>query len=286
MTKPEHYYSKEPREQETDPFLENLVRYVSERDPQVLIDEIVTRAQENPNLDAEAINHAIKFAVDVHTGQERKHDDKPEGEKKPFITHPLAAALVVDDLMGENVTTESLVLTILHDTYEDGMMHKGTLQERHVTREDIRRLFGEEMATGVELMSDVRDEIKPDGSVQKRKLHLDKERNKEMYFDNVDILDKRQPTWGIYFIKAGGDRMTNLTEPFRPLETEREIDQKTATSRKSKLKSTEKHLVPRLANQPILLEKLRTVMTLSSHTMDADFSLQNWKHTVPKPTAS
>ncbi|MBI4639504.1 MAG: HD domain-containing protein [Candidatus Tectomicrobia bacterium] len=74
---------------------------------------------------------AIEFATKAHTGQFRK------GTNVPYIVHPLAVAKTLIDC---GCSEEVIVAGILHDTVED----------TSVTLEDIRQLFGEEVAKLVE----------------------------------------------------------------------------------------------------------------------------------------
>jgi guanosine-3',5'-bis(diphosphate) 3'-pyrophosphohydrolase len=80
----------------------------------------------NQKADTKELAHAFAFAETAHEGQIRK-----SGE--PFITHPLAVALVLADL---HLDTTSLVAALLHDTVED----------TDVTLEILEREFGEEVA--------------------------------------------------------------------------------------------------------------------------------------------
>jgi (p)ppGpp synthase/HD superfamily hydrolase len=94
------------------------------------------------------IFEAIEFAARAHSGQYRK------GTKLPFILHPLAVAKV---LIQYECAEEIVVAGILHDTLEDTT----------VTVEDLRRSFGNQVASLVEACSE------PDKSKswEIRKLH-------------------------------------------------------------------------------------------------------------------
>ncbi len=79
----------------------------------------------------EKLFKAIEFAVRAHAGQYRK------GRRVPYIFHPIATAWTLMELGCD----EALVAAaVLHDTVED----------THVTLEDLRREFGPEVADIVE----------------------------------------------------------------------------------------------------------------------------------------
>lgn len=79
-----------------------------------------------PKADVELINRAYVFAVHAHARQRRS-----SGEL--YITHPLAVAQNLVDL---KLDVSSVVTGLLHDTVED----------THVTPEDIEHRFGAEIA--------------------------------------------------------------------------------------------------------------------------------------------
>lgn len=84
-------------------------------------------------LDAEQINKCFKayeVAENVHEGQMRR-----SGE--PYITHPVAAALILAEMRLDH---ETIMATLLHDVVEDTQMSK----------EELIRQFGEEVATLVD----------------------------------------------------------------------------------------------------------------------------------------
>src|SRR5579863_6995948 len=79
-----------------------------------------------PAEDQSAIQRAFEVAERAHTGQTRL-----TGE--PYIEHPLAVAGILADL---RLDPETLMAALLHDTVED----------TEVTREDVRVLFGDQVA--------------------------------------------------------------------------------------------------------------------------------------------
>lgn len=81
--------------------------------------------------DLERIRQAYEYAFQAHARQTRK-----AGE--PYILHPIAVARIVNEEMG--LGTNPIIASLLHDVAED---------TSH-TVEDIRELFGEDIAYLVE----------------------------------------------------------------------------------------------------------------------------------------
>ena len=80
--------------------------------------------------DIEKLRKAFEFADAAHHGQKRKTG-------APYITHPLAVAVILTEL---RVDTSSLIAAILHDTVED----------TDVTLEDLTEHFGAEISNLVD----------------------------------------------------------------------------------------------------------------------------------------
>ena len=76
--------------------------------------------------DTRIIRKAFDVAVDAHSHMRRK-----SGE--PYIYHPIAVARICIDEMG--LGTTAIVCALLHDTVED----------THITLEDVDDLFGTEV---------------------------------------------------------------------------------------------------------------------------------------------
>jgi GTP pyrophosphokinase len=93
--------------------------------------DIADRALEvDPECDLELLQRAYVFSAKVHEGQERV-----SGE--PYLIHPLEVAGVLLELRLDSVTVAA---GLLHDTVEDGV----------TSVDEIKRLFGEEVAFLVE----------------------------------------------------------------------------------------------------------------------------------------
>src|ERR1700694_701727 len=86
----------------------------------------MTRVEYLPKEDQASIRRAFEVAERAHAGQARL-----TGE--PYIEHPLAVAGILADL---HLDPETVMAALLHDTVED----------TEVTREEVRRLFGEQVA--------------------------------------------------------------------------------------------------------------------------------------------
>ena len=90
----------------------------------------------NHPLDTTLFDKAVLFAVRAHAGTERR------GKGCPYISHPMEAAEIVATITPD---PELLAAAILHDTVED----------TSVTVEDIRREFGDRIASLVAAESDI-----------------------------------------------------------------------------------------------------------------------------------
>lgn len=90
----------------------------------------------NKFIDSSFLDKAIIFAVRAHANQERR------GKGYPYIVHPMEAMEIVATMTRDQ---ELLAAAALHDTVED----------TDVTVEEIRREFGDRVASLVESESDV-----------------------------------------------------------------------------------------------------------------------------------
>ena len=90
----------------------------------------------NKPLNTELLDRAIVFAVQAHAGTERR------GKGFPYIVHPMEAVAIVATMTADQ---ELLAAAALHDTVED----------THVSVEDLRARFGERIAALVAQESDV-----------------------------------------------------------------------------------------------------------------------------------
>ncbi len=89
--------------------------------------EITERVQQYaPKADISLINRAYVFAAQAHKDQRRS-----SGEL--YITHPLAVASILASL---RLDISTIITALLHDTVED----------THITLDDIRHRFGDEVA--------------------------------------------------------------------------------------------------------------------------------------------
>jgi hypothetical protein len=95
------------------------------------------------------VDEALAFVADKFRYRRRK------GSDTPYLTHLLAVAALVGEHDGSE---EQIVAALLHDTLED-------LED--VAREDLERLFGEDVAGMVEALSDTTVHPKPDWRTRK-----------------------------------------------------------------------------------------------------------------------
>ena len=89
----------------------------------------------NKPLDTELLDRAIRFAVNAHSGTERR------GKGFPYIVHPMEALEIVSTMTSDQ---ELLAAAVLHDTVED----------TGVTIDQIREEFGDRIASIVDAESD------------------------------------------------------------------------------------------------------------------------------------
>ena len=90
----------------------------------------------NKPLDTKLLDRAIIYAVKAHAGTERR------GKGFPYIVHPMEAVEIVATITPDQ---ELLAAAALHDVVED----------TDVTVEDLRREFGDRIASLVASESDV-----------------------------------------------------------------------------------------------------------------------------------
>ena len=99
--------------------------------------ELVDRVRSyNLNADEDLLNRAYVYAMKAHGQQRRASGD-------PFFSHPLAVAAILTDMKLDDAT---IVAAVLHDTIEDTSS----------TREEIDRLFGEDIGTLVDGLTKIK----------------------------------------------------------------------------------------------------------------------------------
>lgn len=84
------------------------------------------------------IDHAIEFATKKHEGQIRKYTGEP------YITHPITVAYIVSLYTDD---ANMIIAAIMHDTQEDC----------DVTNDEIKQLFGDDVAYLVDGLTHVDD---------------------------------------------------------------------------------------------------------------------------------
>ena len=83
-----------------------------------------------------SVQRAIAFASDAHASQVRKYTGEP------YVNHPIAVAQIVATV---EHTEEMIIAAILHDVVED----------TDATLDDIKKTFGQKVATLVAWLTDV-----------------------------------------------------------------------------------------------------------------------------------
>lgn len=140
------------------------------------IERVIKKFQENhPDEDATALSLAFDFADEAHRGQLRKNGE-------PYIQHPLHTAYMLAEIKADLATVTA---GLLHDVPED--------TER--TLEDVRTLFGPEVATLVEGVTKL-------GKIKYRGIERYRENLKKMFLAMASDLR-------VIFIKFC-DRLNNL----------------------------------------------------------------------------
>jgi len=91
----------------------------------------------NGKLDTSLVDKAIKFAVDAHSGTERR------GKAFPYVVHVLEAMSITASISRD---PELLAAAALHDTVEDTI----------ISLNDIRREFGDRVAELVKAETDIK----------------------------------------------------------------------------------------------------------------------------------
>lgn len=100
--------------------------------------------------EATALLHAVRFAAEKHRDHRRKGETAA-----PYINHPIAVAQQLAEA-GMEDNTELLMAAVLHDVVED----------TETTYEEVRRLFGERVASIVREVTDDKSQ-----SEKERKKH-------------------------------------------------------------------------------------------------------------------
>ena len=119
------------------------------------------------------LDKAIDFATKAHAGVTRK------GKNTPYILHPLEAMLIVKDLTDDE---KVLAAAVLHDTVED----------TDVTKDDIREIFGGDVARLVAAESENKREDLPAESTWeiRKKEPIDELQNASREFKLICLGDK------------------------------------------------------------------------------------------------
>ncbi|HVP28355.1 MAG TPA: HD domain-containing protein, partial [Myxococcota bacterium] len=147
-----------------------------------------------PSSDLSLLQRAYVFSAKVHDGQERL-----SGE--PYLVHPVEVAFILADMRLDEVTVTA---GLLHDTLEDTL----------TTPDELRRLFGNEVAFLVEGLT----------KIARVEFSSARERQAENFRKMLLAMSK---DIRILLIKLA-DRLHNMrTLSFQPEESRRRIAQET-----------------------------------------------------------
>lgn len=141
----------------------------------------------------EKIQQAINFAIKVHAidqNQTRK------GKKVPYITHPLAVALI---LAQAGASEKVIIAGILHDTLEDCKPHGS------VTKELLAAEFGDQVAEMVDDVSEQDPTLPWDERKQLALDHVKHMSQGSLYVKSADLLHNL--TDQLFDYKIEGDEM-------------------------------------------------------------------------------
>jgi len=136
----------------------------------------------NKFIDTEIFDKAAFFAINAHHNSERR------GHKTPYIIHAMEAAAVCESITSDQ---EVLAASILHDVVED----------TDVTLEDIRREFGDRVASLVKAESVLIAEGKSDVETWKER--------KQESIDKLSAASYEEK------IVAMGDKLSNMRAIYR-----------------------------------------------------------------------
>src|ERR1700736_4858170 len=158
------------------------------------IADLLAKAQYLGKDDRDVLGRAYEVAEEAHNGQFRL-----TGE--PYVEHPLAVAGILADL---RLDVDTLAAAVLHDTVED----------THVTRDNIREEFGDQVAKLV------------DGVTKLGKIHV--RTAEEHQAENIrKMLVAMAEDYRVVLIKLG-DRLHNMrTVTALPLERRQRISRET-----------------------------------------------------------
>ena len=117
--------------------MESILNSLPASTPEVAVEQFLAKVTEvNPGVSTELIRRAFLFSWEAHEGQRRK-----SGE--PYLSHPVSVAYILAEQKLDSVT---IAAGLLHDIIEDTA----------TTKEDIARLFGDDVALLVDGVTKIR----------------------------------------------------------------------------------------------------------------------------------
>lgn len=124
-------------------------------------------------IDTKILDKAMHFAIDAHSGFERR------GKGYPYIIHPMEAVAIVATITSDQ---ELLAAAAMHDIIED----------TKYTEEDIRKEFGDRIAKLVAVESDiiVKGKNESESWVERKKYAIERLKKLDLDAKIVAIGDK------------------------------------------------------------------------------------------------
>ncbi len=117
--------------------MENVIKSLPASTPEAAVEQFLGKISEvNPGVSTELIRKAFLFSWEAHSGQRRK-----SGE--PYLVHPVSVAFILAEQKLDAVT---IAAGLLHDVLED----------TSATREDLAKLFGDDVALLVDGVTKIR----------------------------------------------------------------------------------------------------------------------------------
>ena len=124
----------------------------------------------------ERIQHAIRFSILVHEGQQKQ---KRKGKDVPYITHPLMVGLI---LAHAGASEDIVIAGILHDTIED------SIPEQKVSEEMIAEQFGAPVAVLVQSVTEDHTEWSWEKKKTDALLHMKTFSNDSRFLKSADVI--------------------------------------------------------------------------------------------------
>lgn len=139
---------------------------------------LILNERAKDKIDMGMVKKAIYFAKKYHGDQKRQ-----SGE--PYYSHPIEVAYMISDYL---FRTDIIVTSILHDTIEDTAL----------TKEMLVELFGEIIASQVEDLTRIKEDVKITSAEMMEKLYKEKKKDVLLIklfdrFHNIQTIGAKSP---------------------------------------------------------------------------------------------